>query len=51
MKGLKVAKQVRLDNEVYRRLDQERRKGETFSDVVKRLLDLAEKVKQLQGGG
>jgi len=46
-----VAKQIRLDDQVYYRLDQERRKGETFSDAVKRLLDLAEQIRQWQKEG
>jgi len=52
-KGAKrvVAKQIRLHDHVYYRLDQERRKRETFSDVVKRLLDLADQVRHQQKGG
>jgi len=46
-----VTKQIRLEDNVYYRLDQERRKGESFSDVVKRLLDLAEQIRQWQKGG
>jgi len=46
-----MAKQIRLEDNIYRRLDEERRKRETFSDVVKRLLDLADQVRQQQKGG
>jgi len=46
-----MAKQIRLEDHIYRRLDDERRKGETFSDVVKRLLDLVDLIRQQQKGG
>jgi len=46
-----MTKQIKLEDHIYHRLDQERRKGETFSDAVKRLLDLADQVRQQQKGG
>jgi len=45
-----MAKQIRLEDDVYYRLDQERKKRESFSDAVKRLLDLAEQIRQWQKG-
>jgi len=42
-----MSKAIKLDLEVYERLDQLRGKGETFSQVVERLLTIKGKVSEL----
>ncbi|GAI53177.1 unnamed protein product [marine sediment metagenome] len=42
-----MSKTIKVDDQVYQKLDEEREKGETFSQVVAWLLRLAGKLKEV----
>ena len=42
-----MAKTIKVDEEVYQKLDNERQKGETFSQVVDRMLRVVGQLKEV----